>query len=482
MGSLEEGMARVVKYDPFYAYLLNQFRIIEDPDVGTAGVAFINGRLTLAYNRDFISRLSDDAVAIVLLHEIGHVIRGHLLPSFRRPDLNHEVLNIAMDSVINPEFADRVFEGTTLLGDKLASPEDILAGKAQPGHNFVGASAVLKDYTAEELYNELMKNAQPQQGQGQQQQSGQGQQQQSGQPQQCSGQSSQGQPQGSGQKPKSGQQHGSGQKQGKKKGSGQQLGQSQPQSGQSQPQGSGQGQPQGSGQGQPQPSQGQQQQAGPIDNHDFMSKTSGSENEIMDTVKSAVEAAARQAGDVPAAIKDLIESLRNWKPALDWKKILRRFVGSNTAEERESTISRFSKRYGAPILGTLPKLTSEIVVGLDVSGSVSDHELEIFLNEVRNISKILGTKITVIQGDTQVEDISKVKKSTKEFERKAAGGTDLQPIVDVAARMKKPLVLFTDGFFAQGLVIKTKTLIVVTSNGTTDIDAKGARIIQLPKE
>jgi len=275
--------------------------------------------------------------------------------------------------VINPEFADRVFEGTTLLGDKLASPEDIVAGNVQPGRSFVGASAVLKDYTAEELYNELMKKVQPQQGSGQQQQqSGQGQTQQgSGQPQQCSGQSGRGQPQGSGQgQPKSsqGQPQGSGQKQGKKKGSGQQSVQSQ-----GQPQ-SGQGQPQGSGQGQQQVQGQQQQQPGPIDNHDFMNKTSGSENEIMDTVKSAVEAAARQAGDVPAAIKDLIESLRNWKPALDWKKILRRFVGSNTAEERESTISRFSKRYGSPILGTLPKAISEIVVGLDVSGSVSDHE------------------------------------------------------------------------------------------------------------
>ena len=476
MGSLEEGMARVVKYDPFYAYLLNQFRVVEDPDVGTAGVAFINGRLTLAYNREFISRLSDDAVAIVLLHEVGHVIRGHLLPSFRRPDLNHEVLNIAMDSVINPEFADRVFEGTTLLGDKLASPEDIMAGNVQPGRSFVGASAVLTNYTAEELYNELMKNAQPQQGQGQQQQSGQGQTQQgSGQPQQCSGQSGQ-QQQQAGQSSQ-GQPQGSGQKQSQKKGSGKNAGQ-QPGQSQGQPQPSQSQQP---GQGQQQV-QGQQQQAGTIDNHDFMSKTSGSENEIMDTVKNAVEAAARQAGDVPAAIKDLIESLRNWKPALDWRKILRRFVGSNTAEERESTISRFSKRYGSPILGTLPKLTSEIVVGLDVSGSVSDHDLEIFLNEVRNISKILGTKITAIQGDTQVEDISKIKKSTKEFERKAAGGTDLQPIIDIAARMKKPLVLFTDGFLSQGLVIKTKTLIVVTSNGTTDIEAKGARIIQLPKE
>jgi len=567
MSTLSDGEAKLYKYEPFYAYLMSHVKLVEDATAGTAGIAFVDGRIVMYYNPEFINSLTDDAVAIILLHELGHVIRSHISPKFFRSDINREVMNVAMDATINPEFADHHWDSKRLFGDLLSPAEDIVTKRIKKDKTFVGASSKLSDYTAEELYNELIKllppsarhpqnqpnpqqnqnNNQPQNGQ---QQNGQQQGQQNGQQQNQQGQQ-QGQQNGQ-QQNQQGQQQGqqqNGQQQGQQNGqSGQQNGQKQGQSGQGQKDGQQSSEQGGSCQlpgqhpgqqssqssssssnpngtsnsnqtSQSQSSSSQSQQVGPLqsgqmpqqgqgqfqkvskttaangttppqfgangqlDNHDIMKRSNGTEEEVVETVRNAIESATREAGTVPARIRDIVDALKNWKPELDWKKILRHFIGSTVTEEREPTIARYDKRYGAPILGDLPKTRGEVVIGMDVSCSVSDHELQLFVNEVKKICDILNTKLTIIQGDTEVEDISKIKKNTKEFKRRGGGGTELQPIVDAAAKMKKDLILFTDGYLSQGLKIKRKrTLIVVTSDGTTDIDAKGARIIQMPKE
>ena len=56
--------------------------------------------------------------------------------------------------------------------------------------------------------------------------------------------------------------------------------------------------------------------------------------------------------------------------------------------------------------------------------------------------------LTVIQGDTKVTDVSKVKKNIKSLLVKGRGGTELTPILYKAKEYgfpKVPLVMFTDG-------------------------------------
>lgn len=434
-------MAKIYKYEPFYAYMLQAVTISRQDYVKTAGVLFRNGKLQLYYNQMFIDSLTTDGLAVILMHEVGHIIRSHLSLSKKEGEINHDVMNIAMDSTINPTIDDWVYKDNRVFAEFLESPEDLyINGTPAKNHkkgDFVGIgkSRDLDDYTAEELYNYLMKNIPPERFKPGPQCSGPG-------PKgsKCNG--------------------GSGNKDGQ--GDGNKDGQNQGNSSGDKENGLGKG--------------------NMLDNHDVMKDSDGTPDEQNEVIQDAVQNAVKKIGTVPQKIAGIINEILNRKPAIDWKHVLRHFIGTSVVNSRRVSISRVSKRYGSPFFGTRPKYNGDLVVGMDVSGSVDDEEVEDFIAEIDGISKILNIKIPIIQGDTEVEDISMYKKHQRKIIRKADGGTNLQPIVDRALKFKKKnLVLFTDGSIPP-LVVKQRTLIVITSKGTMDFEAPNAKKIQINKK
>lgn len=174
------------------------------------------------------------------------------------------------------------------------------------------------------------------------------------------------------------------------------------------------------------------------------------EQEIRNTViKATIKAKeAHQAGTIPGEITVFIDKLL--KPKLPWHKILHKQL--NTLTREDYTFTRLNRRY---LPDYLPSLNSpgmgEIAVAVDVSGSITQLELDSFLTEIFAIHKTLRPKATnIIAFDTRITGIFRVTKDKDivNVKMKGGGGTHIEEVYDWV-KENKPLcfTVFTDGYF-----------------------------------
>lgn len=78
VGAIKRSIARLAGKYPFHAKVLEQFRLTTSPAVGTLGVAAATGGVQLLHNPEFVLSLPTDQLVGVLLHEVHHVVLGHL--------------------------------------------------------------------------------------------------------------------------------------------------------------------------------------------------------------------------------------------------------------------------------------------------------------------------------------------------------------------------------------------------------------------
>lgn len=98
---VERAIYRLIEVMPYYAALIQSFKIELTQDVPTLGVKFDqNGKsINLGINPAFFASLSDDEQVAVLIHEASHVAQLHLI---RIPSLgDFRKGNIAADLAIN---------------------------------------------------------------------------------------------------------------------------------------------------------------------------------------------------------------------------------------------------------------------------------------------------------------------------------------------------------------------------------------------
>jgi predicted metal-dependent peptidase len=160
---------------------------------------------------------------------------------------------------------------------------------------------------------------------------------------------------------------------------------------------------------------------------------------------------ALQAGKLGGSMARLVDHLL--QPQLPWRMLLARYM---TAIVRDDySYMRPSRREGAAIFPSLRSTHVDLMIVLDVSGSVDDAELNEFLGEVNAIKGQIQARITLHACDTALvsdgpwlyeawEDI----RLPREF--KGGGGTSFLPPFDWAERQDRQpdlLVYFTD---AQG--------------------------------
>src|SRR5947207_2867830 len=77
-GKLSIAAVRLAGRYPFHVKVLEQFKVTAMPGVGTLGVTVRGGELLLLYNPDFVLSTPAPELAGVLLHEVHHVVLGHL--------------------------------------------------------------------------------------------------------------------------------------------------------------------------------------------------------------------------------------------------------------------------------------------------------------------------------------------------------------------------------------------------------------------
>jgi predicted metal-dependent peptidase len=181
-----------------------------------------------------------------------------------------------------------------------------------------------------------------------------------------------------------------------------------------------------------------------VDNHE---EWSDAEAEIIDEIiRNKVEHLSksdRSWGKVTGGIKEMIIAAQ--KSQVAWWRILREFLGFLVTTKKESTMKRPNRRFGYPFPGTKRRHIDKILCAIDSSGSISEDSLRRFLTEINNIQETHPVDLVVFDDGITIGPIPFTRKR-KTFEFKGRGGTNFQPVMDLASKGKyKSLVMLTDG-------------------------------------
>ncbi|MFK7815707.1 MAG: VWA-like domain-containing protein [Gammaproteobacteria bacterium] len=158
---------------------------------------------------------------------------------------------------------------------------------------------------------------------------------------------------------------------------------------------------------------------------------------------------AMQAGKLGGSMARMVDFML--QPKLPWRMLLARYM---TASARDDySYSRPSSRRGDPaIFPSMRSAQINIAVGIDISGSVDEKELNEFMSEVDAIKANMRAKITLLPCDAVLakgapfvfEPWDEIKLPN---ELKGGGGTDFCPVFDwLELQDQQPdlLVYFTD--------------------------------------
>jgi predicted metal-dependent peptidase len=152
--------------------------------------------------------------------------------------------------------------------------------------------------------------------------------------------------------------------------------------------------------------------------------------EIKDELKEAVVNAAKQtgAGNLPNNVKRIIQEIT--EPKMNWRELLRQQLEST--QKSDYTWARPSRRgwhMDAVLPGTDHEEMIDIVVALDMSGSISDSQARDFLSELKGITEEFNNyKIHIFSFDTEIYNpkdfTSENLDDIIEYEPEGGGGTD----------------------------------------------------------
>jgi predicted metal-dependent peptidase len=178
-----------------------------------------------------------------------------------------------------------------------------------------------------------------------------------------------------------------------------------------------------------------------------------------------------QKGSIPSYLESMIASLKKVKGELPWNLYLKRLMGT-VESNKKKTISRRNRRQPErfDLRGQLRSHKAKVAVALDISGSISDEEFKQAIREVLDIVKNYNHKITMIECDSEIRRVYKVK-SVKDLKDRIniRGSTQFTPVFEYTNQNKfNLLVYFTDGKGEEKLRVIPrgyKTLWVLSGRG-----------------
>jgi predicted metal-dependent peptidase len=153
-------------------------------------------------------------------------------------------------------------------------------------------------------------------------------------------------------------------------------------------------------------------------------------------------------GEIPTFLKSMISALKNSRGELPWNLYLKRLMGTIESDKKK-TVTRRSRRQPErlDLRGQLRNHKANILVALDISGSISEEEFKQAIKEVLGIVKNYKHEITVIECDDEIRRVYKVK-TTKDIKDRinSKGSTEFNSVFEYANQNKvNLLVYFTDG-------------------------------------
>jgi predicted metal-dependent peptidase len=160
---------------------------------------------------------------------------------------------------------------------------------------------------------------------------------------------------------------------------------------------------------------------------------------------------AEQAGKLSGVMKRLVEILR--QPRLPWRALLARYMTS-AARDDYSYMRPSTRRGGPAIFPTLKSDEINVVVGLDVSGSVTDKELNDCLAEINAIKGQMRARVTLIACDSEIVEgfpclFEPWEEATLPEAIAGGGTTDFRPVFNWTEQQDRQpdiVIYFTDTY------------------------------------
>ena len=150
-------------------------------------------------------------------------------------------------------------------------------------------------------------------------------------------------------------------------------------------------------------------------------------------------------GELVRAIED------NCDFSFDYRRALTQFRQSIVSPLRSLTRMRPSRRYGFQAMGSRYERKANILIAVDVSGSITDESFEHFYHAINNFFFLgLIEKIDLIFFDVNLKNTKPIsfRKKINLENIKGRGGTNFQPAIDFYEENKNNysgMIIFTDG-------------------------------------
>lgn len=202
----------------------------------------------------------------------------------------------------------------------------------------------------------------------------------------------------------------------------------------------------------------------------YKSKEAVDLDSIKELTKKVVDSSSK--GKIPSEFIQIIKELRTGSQ-ISWKDYLKKFVGTVSYGHKKTTTRRNRRQpERMDLRGVLSNHVLEIVIAIDISGSMSDEEIDQVMTEVFYIVRNHNTEITVVECDNEIRRVYKVK-DKKDIKSKlnTRGSTTFSPVFEYIRRHRMRnhlLIYFTDGVGEEELKItpiNRKTLWILTGKG-----------------
>ena len=154
-------------------------------------------------------------------------------------------------------------------------------------------------------------------------------------------------------------------------------------------------------------------------------------------------------GSLPGNLVEQI--VASTKARIDYRKVLAGFRATILSQTRKLTRMRPNRRSGFEAMGSRYDFTTSIIIGVDVSGSISKEDLQNFYTTINNFFQYGIQQIDVIQFDTTIGEVQTITKASEQIKITGRGGTDFQPFINFVAKHPEydGAIIYTDGYAKQ---------------------------------
>lgn len=208
----------------------------------------------------------------------------------------------------------------------------------------------------------------------------------------------------------------------------------------------------------------------PEKTHDLWTASSDIDEQTLQEFTEKFIAASHK-GSIPDYLESVLAARKSSRGELPWNLYLKRLIGTVASSPKKTTTRRNRRQPDRlDLRGQLKSHKAKILVALDISGSISEEEFNQAMKEVLSIVKNDHHEITIIECDSEIQRVYKVK-SSKDIKIRThkAGGTRFTPVFEYANSQKiNLLIYFTDGQGEKALGVKPrgyKTLWVLSGKG-----------------